>query len=399
MATVDISPFIPYKRLLEPLTMSGLQALKKISFKQKLHALRTKHIREKKQKNRPSAERNSGLTQQAKEKFTTVRSRLPDINLDFEKRESFACFLPPKDFSFSRNYRETLTFMMDFRRLFAERRAHLFPDGIRRKVYAEFADIERIGPGAGLVLAAEIHRHAQDRGGRVRVHDQHWSEEVRSFFMDQGLFELLEIDPNSISSKPSSSALRQTLKYASGKTSSGRDARELLNRLQALAGQSIGTRSTVYGAIAEALANVSHAYPAWFCSWPYRASRRWWASGFWEPTSKTVGLQLYDQGAGIPATLPRQTQYPRLLKMFDPERNDAGLIAAAMEYGRTSTGRAGRGKGLAEMADWIEISGSGFLRILSGSGEVTYRPGRRLERRKFDAPFSGTLVQWELTLG
>ena len=178
----------------------------------------------------------------------------------------------------------------------------------------------------------------------------------------------------------------------------GSDAKALLDRLQTLAGQSIGTRSTVYIAIAEALANVRHAYPEWFRTWPYRTSHRWWASGFWEPTRKTVGLQLYDQGAGIPGTLPRQTYFLRLLERLSPERTDAGLIAAAMEYGRTSTGQAGRGKGLAEMADWIESSGSGFLRILSRAGEVTYRPGRKLERRNLNAEFGGTLVQWELTL-
>lgn len=114
--------------------------------------------------------------------------------------------------------------------------------------------------------------------------------------------------------------------------------------------------------------------------------------------SKTVGLQLYDQGAGIPATLPKQTYFPRLLRKFDPEGSDAGLIAAAMEYGRTSTGQKGRGKGLAEMTDWIESSKSGFLKILSGAGEVTYRPGRKITRRNYNAPFCGTLVQWELTL-
>lgn len=274
---------------------------------------------------------------------------------------------------------------------------HLCEDSVRRPSYAEFSQIEEIGPGAGLVLAAEIHRYAQSRP-RIAVHDEHWSENVRNYFLEAGLFELLKIDAHTIQTVGSQNPARQTLMFSSGRTTSGRDAKKLITDLQDMAGQPVGARTAVYNAIAEALANVKHAYPDEFRSWPYRTSKRWWTSGFWEPSSKTVGLQLYDQGAGIPVTLPKQTHWPKLLRLLDPEATDAGLIAAAMEYGRTSTGRGGRGKGLAEMADWIETSGTGFLKILSGRGEVTYRPGKKLTRREFDAPFLGTLVQWEVSL-
>lgn len=122
---------------------------------------------------------------------------------------------------------------------------------------------------------------------------------------------------------------------------------------------------------------------------------------FWAEATKTVGAQLYDHGAGIPGTLPRKLQWPRvskLLPMVDPERTHAGLIQAALAYGRTSTELRGRGKGLAEMAEWIENTGSGFLRIMSAGGCITYRPGGSVEKVNHRVPFCGTLIEWELRL-
>ncbi|WP_422058569.1 hypothetical protein [Sphingomonas sp.] len=373
--------------------------LKKLSSSQKIKLLRLNARRARRRLRRPSVAFNVGKTAQAKALFHAERSRLPTIVIDNYRYDGYFAFTPPENLSFSENYEETLAFILDFKRLFAERRSHRCSDGVMRKAYADFAAMERIGAGAGLVLAAEVHRYSQYLGKPPTVHDHLWAEEVRSYFLEAGLFDLLKIDPEEISVKQSPDPQRQTLKFRSGRTSQGRDARALIQEMQALAGHSMGPNPTVYAAIAEALANVSHAYPEWFRTWPYRPSRRWWASGFWAPTSKTVGLQLYDQGAGIPATLPKQTHWPKLLKAIDPEGTPAGLISAALQYGRTSTGQAGRGKGLAEMANWIETTNSGFLRIMSGGGEITYRPGAQISRRNFNAPFCGTLIQWEVNVG
>ncbi len=372
--------------------------LKKLSEKQRLRHKRLMQKRLKSQTIRFSASEGHGQAIEARNRFRTARRLLPKIHMDFERRPGYATFLPPKLFSLSENYEETLSFIYDFKIHFSRRKPLICEDGVSRQTYAEFSEIETLGSGAGLVLAAEIHRYSQTRPGKIKVQDHQWAEGVRNYFIDTGLFNLLRIDPHEIQARSRISEKREALRYQSGRTLEGKDVAELRRRLQELAGQPVGKRVLVYNAIAEAFKNVDHAYPRWFRSWPYPSSHRWWTSGFWEPSSKTVGLQLYDQGAGIPRTLPRQSQWPRLLRLMEPERSDSGLIAAAMEYGRTSTGQQGRGKGLAEMADWIESSGSGFLRILSGQGEVTYRPGRIITRRDFDANFDGTLVQWELSL-
>jgi hypothetical protein len=373
--------------------------VKRISSKQKLKRLSRDRRRYRANCSRPSSSTNSGLRLHARNKFVALAQRLPTVPNAVDKYLGYFSFNPPKVFSFSENYEDTFAFLLEFQRQFQNRKRIKCVDGILRRAYADFALIDRIDAGAGLVLAAEIHRFSQTRGHPTEVHDHLWSQQVSDFFSDAGLFDLLNIDPRQIQHKICTEDQRQTLKFAYGRTSKGQDVKSLIGGLRNLAGQPLGSGPTVYAAIAEALANVRHAYPEWFRTWPYRTSKQWWASGFWNPTSKTVGVQLYDQGAGIPQTLPKQTYWPKLLKFLDPESSPSGLIAAALEYGRTSSGVGGRGKGLGEMADWIESTNSGFLRILSGGGELTYRPGGNLKRRNFNAPFFGTLVEWEVTIG
>lgn len=330
--------------------------------------------------------------------FSDVRKLLTPVVWDYTTYPGFGAFTPPEEFSFDRNYEATLAFILDFRRYFFERRGYVFPDGVRRRLYADFAHIKNIDAGAGLVLAAEIDRYVKSRPIVSEVHDHLWQEDVRGFFTEAGLFDLLGIDPHAINSQPSIKSDRKTLRLRSGLIKTGAIAKDIRDQIELLSGRSIAARPHAYTAIAEALANVGHAYPSWYRSWPWKPSRRWWTLGFWDASRNMVGLQLYDQGAGIPATLPRQQYWPRLASFLEPERRASGLIKAGLDYGRTSTGQPGRGKGLAEMADWIETSGSGFLRILSGTGEVTYRPGGKVDRRDFNAPFCGTLIEWELAL-
>lgn len=330
--------------------------------------------------------------------FLRERAQLPPLAFNYECRPGYAAFLPPKIFSLAENYEQTLAFLMDFGRIFSERKPHRTPRGKLIRHYADFPQIEQIDAGAGLVLAAEIDSFAKMWGWRANVHDDLWHRSVRDYFVEAGLFELLRIDPHDVPTEISVASDRRTLKFVAGRASRGEDARDLLARIEALTGRSIKSRPRAYAAIAEALANVFHAYPKWFTTWPYPRTNRWWASGFWDASGKRIGLQLYDRGAGIPATLPKQTYYWRLLSFLEPERTPAGLIEAALAYGRTSTGQPGRGRGLAEMADWIEQTGTGFLRILSGPGQVTYRPGGKVEKRNHDVAFRGTLVEWEILL-
>lgn len=207
--------------------------------------------------------------------FLRARSRLPKISLDHTCRPGHAAFLAPTVFSLTANYDETLAFLMDFSRIFSEGRPHRPRTGKVKRYYAEFSVIEQIDPGAGLVLAAEIDSYSKRWGKPAQVHDHLWHKTVRDFFVDAGLFELLRIDPHDVPVESSTGADRQTLKYVAGRASSGEDARDLLTRIERLTGRSVKSRPRAYAAIAEALANVFHAYPDWFTTWPYpRSSAR-----------------------------------------------------------------------------------------------------------------------------
>lgn len=371
-------------------------AMKRLSPKRKAAFAIWQRREYRKRRNRSSVAENHGRIAAARQYFSSVRGKLPATIFDDRKYPKKSAFVPPKVFSFVSNYEETLAYIMDFKQYFSLKRERVCKDGVKRHVYADFAAIEEIDAGAGLVLAAEVHRFSQGRGKPTEVHDDLWNENVRDFFVESGLFDLLQIDPRGVKVMKSATPSRETLKFVCGRTTEGRDAKNLIANLRNLSKADLGSRPKVYTAVAEALANVGHAYPDWFRTWPFRTTRQWWASGFWDQATQTVGLQLYDQGAGIPLTLPKQKHYPRLLRWLDSERNASGLIKAALQYGRTSTGTEGRGKGLSEMAEWIETTGSGFLRIISGGGMVTCSPRGKIIGKDLNAPFCGTLIEWQV---
>lgn len=327
------------------------------------------------------------------------RARLPSSKFSSTKVPGFTAFSPPKVFSIYENYEDTLAFLLDIRSLFNQNKP-----GIRHKrpVFADFSVIEELDAASGLLLAAEVDRWRRSVKKKPISHDHLWHENVRDFFHDAGLFDLLGIDPQSARSTASAGVKLKTLRYQTGRLHEGRTADLLRVELESLIGGSIGPRAQVYDAMSEAMTNVSnHAYPRDIPLWPSCEKGRWWLGASWQPDSRIATVQFYDQGVGIPRTLPRSRHWSEVLPILgriDRERTDAGMIEAAMDYGRTSTGETGRGKGLAQMAAWIASTGNGSLRILSGRGSLTYLPGQRPVRRSLPVEFRGTLVEWEVHL-
>lgn len=336
----------------------------------------------------------------ARHDFIKWRAKLPEVKLSHTKYEKFATFDPPKCFSIYNNFEKTLGFLLDFRSLFMLNNH----SGVKRRktLFADFSTIEELDAASGLLLAAEVDRWRRVVNKKPISHDHLWHENVRDFFHDAGLFELLGIDPRTARSTASTGVKRRTLRYQTGVLHQGRTADLFRSELEALIGKQIGPKAQVYDALSEAMTNVAnHAYPRDIPLWPPGQKGRWWLGGSWEPDRRIATVQFYDQGVGIPRTLPRSRHWYHVLPIFgriDREHTDAGMIEAAMDYGRTSTGEAGRGKGLAQMAQWISAAGNGSLRILSGRGSLTYLPGERPVRRNLPVEFRGTLVEWEIHL-
>lgn len=115
---------------------------------------------------------------------------------------------------------------------------------------------------------------------------------------------------------------------------------------------------------------------------------------------------FYDQGAGIPMTLPR-SHFFELIREFLDLWTDSMKIGAAMAVGRSSTGSIERGKGLQNLMEFARAHDEGRLSIYSLRGMyrlLVRRSGddRRLVeetvRRDHTNSINGTLIEWEVTL-
>lgn len=339
----------------------------------------------------------------AKSRFERHIRMLPKVPMRRVDEERLIITTPPKNLSLTTNYEDSLAFLMELRKSRAGRGGGLNKNLARRwRTHIEMASIEYIGPAAGLVLAAELDSFRR-RVGRMQSLDQYWHENVRSFFLDAGLFDLLDMRPQTVKTKTASGPATRMLKYRRGSRPDGQQADELRSELESMCGEKFGPRVEVNNALCEAMTNAHHhAYPSSHVWWPAKPPGDWWATCAWTPDTGKMHMIIYDQGVGIPATLPRSPHWSAtipIIDRLDPERTDAGLIEAALELRRTSTNISGRGRGLYEMAEWVEHTQSGFLRILSGKGAVTYRPGKSVQRTNLRVPFQGTLVEWEIQRG
>ena len=157
----------------------------------------------------------------------------------------------------------------------------------------------------------------------------------------------------------------------------------------------------VFRALSEAMANVQHH--AYHGKQLRRKALqgRWWLGAQLSRRKNFFELTFYDSGVGIPKTLHRQYQWEHirgvlaLLPGFEPD--DAQMIKAAVELGRTRTGQDNRGKGLLDIHQIITKIGSGALTIFSRQGRYRYEPAK--ESILNDGNFiEGTLIKWELPL-
>ena len=113
-------------------------------------------------------------------------------------------------------------------------------------------------------------------------------------------------------------------------------------------------------------------------------------------------IHFYDQGVGIPATLP--LKYPK--EMIHSALRNLGIIGsrdgehilAAMEIGRTRTDLPNRGRGLNDLRAFVDQSGTGNLRILSRKGEYEYSADKSEVARNHKHSLGGTLILWSVSL-
>ncbi|MDE2816792.1 MAG: hypothetical protein OXK81_08845 [Chloroflexota bacterium] len=275
--------------------------------------------------------------------------------------------------------------------------------------YTDIATIRTITPAAALVLAAEFDRaHRRKRLGRRGViNAEDWDPGVARTLIDVGFLEHLRADlPEYQRLEPQAPGVRM-LPMLTGDQSEPEEVERLGQGLQELMDSFQGSAIShaIYTGLIEAMDNcASHAYPEDH-SFRYPTEEgRWWMSG-----SVANGRQLevifFDQGATIPVTLPRSGMseiahdWLRRMNPLGIEAADDGQrIQAAMTAGRSAHQVQGRGYGLAQMRELVDLAGSGSLRILSRRGRYIYDKdaGERVDT--LDQSIGGTLVHWRFRL-
>jgi len=270
----------------------------------------------------------------------------------------------------------------------------------RYPTYLDFTKVKEAGPAAALYVAAEVDRwrHFRYAWGRPRVYDFHdWNPAIRRYFLDLGLFELLNV--SNPPDDPPTMSKQLVLKMRRNHMIVPEDVTALRDQLHRLCG-SVPNRLSFFDAISEAMSNVMHhAYkdpdPN---GWP-RLENYWWMTADFEPQTATLRIAFLDQGVGIPMRLPRSGLSEALVGILARlgQNDDAARIEAALEYGRTSTGQPGRGKGFHDMQMFVDGEPSNWMRVLSGQGECIYR-SKQVRPVRHAAPVVGTVVEWSLVV-
>lgn len=303
----------------------------------------------------------------------------------------------PKHLDFKENYHDTSTFLLELQNTALN---------LRKYVLLDFSQCEKVCADAGIVLAAEVERCKQLRSRRNKstIYGTYPNnDEAESFLEEIGFYKHIGIQERKKHSTTDESGSRY-IQIKSGI----RDKGEIVHTLNELVFGDIVkldpyAQKRLYSGLVEAMNNVTkHAY--------YRNSQklmmptlvgRWWIAGFWNRETKEIMAFIYDQGVGIPNTLPEThpTTLQKLQSLLGLKSDHGELIKLAMEIGRTKTKKIHRGKGMADLLKFIELSHTGHLRILSDRGEYLYtKEGEtcREEFRSNTTPLNGTFIEWRI---
>lgn len=163
--------------------------------------------------------------------------------------------------------------------------------------------------------------------------------------------------------------------------------------------------SGAWRGVSEAVANsVEHAYiRSREDGFAGLADTRWWM--FTQLRDGVFTMAVCDLGCGYRSTI-NQTLPERFIAQvasaFGFGNRDSLAIHTAMEYGRTGTRLAERGKGSRDAISVLKTHGSGELMILSNTGWVRYGylGGLELpmEQGELAIDIRGTIVFWKLPL-
>lgn len=311
----------------------------------------------------------------------------------------------PEVLSFSRNSKETLEFLEKFKTaVFNREQYRKSGKFIKKPISLDFSQIKRFSLPAAVVLAAELHRWKLQEFSKMNVRGyRKWSPRTRALMYSLGVFDLLgirvrkgayDLDP-----------LKEVvlLRLQSAERRDGEAVYRLQSWLRSME-FNFQEKKFVFGALDEAIVNcIEHGYvdTGTHPRYPY-AGHRWWATSCYDPRNHSLRFFVYDQGVGIPASLPQNEDFwPPIfawIKKSLKTSADSDFIEGAFAIGRSRTFEGKRGKGLAKMQEAISLAGDGYLRVLSGKGDVTLSGSATIKKTDHRSHIGGTLIEWSIPI-
>ena len=333
------------------------------------------------------------------------RNAQAGLNVRFQRKGNGVVLLLPEVMNFSSHYKQTMLYMMAIRKL---ARAPKFNKKAYQLAAVEFEGLKRISSSAALVLTAELSKWDDALHSKLKKIGE-WDPEIQKRFIELGFFDLFENNPFK-EKKPETNSRIRHVRYIKGSCGDPQQHRTLRKSLKDIVGEEIQKYTFLKSGLDEAITNVvQHAYPNVLenalseqCD-----HKKWYLTGGYDTETKGLKIAFYDQGVGIPKTLPSSKFGEAMLEHFSfidlvERKKDEVLLKAAMEYRRTSTLETDRGKGLSDLLQFVKQRGGGYLSILSRHGlyKFSIEDGEEIEKsERLPLPMQGTLIIWKINLG
>ncbi len=287
---------------------------------------------------------------------------------------------------------------------------------IRKRVLAakkptkiDFSECEFISPEAALVLTAEMERCNNFRNGFVTGNfpkSEGAFLTLRDFFFykrlgidvppyRQSLVPTFDIIPIVSGSRPKPGEGKGNILADMENLFFGGESKEAVDNEKV---------EPIYDALSEALNNVGqHAYVIELEDdflQATRLSKKWWRAGMRDEENGKIYLMFYDQGVGIPNTLPIKWKrnWKNLGDMLKRSPPDSAVIQESTKLDVTKTGTSGRGNGLYEIKQSIYAGQHGWLRIMSNKGVYSINSKGEESLEDLSDSLCGTLITWHLHL-
>ena len=308
----------------------------------------------------------------------------------------------PEKMDFHENYDSTIIHISAIRKLTETNRAS-------RKAYkltaVNFDKLIKISTSAALVLTAELSKWDDTIRQRLRPAVDNWDNEILRQFTDLGFFDLFHNPPSKNIDNHNSSSVK-LVKYIKGRCGDSKKTRILKEKLTNIVGDDISKWTFLRSGLDEAITNVSHhAYPDNHSF--LEEDKNWYLTGSYNNETKEIKIVFYDQGIGIPKSLPTSEVWERILGILSTKipradrKKDEVLLKAAVQLDRTSTEETDRGKGLQDLLEFIRQRGAGYLSIISLKGlfKLSVNNDKETVKTKhFDNSICGTLIIWSAIL-